>query len=203
MRAKNLFLLMVVLLPFVCAKAETTDVSAISNALYVNDACVSRGKTVTLSLQMKNSKEVVGFQCDFYAPAHSQVALDDSGLYAISLSEDRTTANNTNTFDFALQSDGAIRILACSSRNIPFEGNEGEVAKIVLSVDEDIEPGQYPLILRNIVLSDDLGNTITVPYVETTLTVEKYSVGDVNRDGRIDVSDISYLVNIILGRTSE
>ena len=178
---------------------DNTDLSQYENVMYVEGADGYVGSEVTLSLKMNNAIEAVGFQCDFYAPEGTEVALDEYGFHEIYLSTERTTANQTNMFDFAAQPDGAIRILASSTKVLPFSGNTGEVATIKLNIGSDVADGDYPLILQNVVISDALGNTYKVDYVKTTLSVSSYMLGDANGDGDVNIADFSAIANYILG----
>ena len=182
--------------------SDDTDISKYENVMYVESVETYIGKAVKLSLKMNNAIEAVGFQCDFHAPEGTDVALDEDGDYLIALSNERTNANRTNMFAFAKQPNGAIRILASSMQSLPFSGNEGEVATIMLDVDS-IAAGDHWIILRNIVISDAEGNTYKVPYVKTTLTVKEYEVGDANIDGYVDSGDYTTIVNHILNRHPE
>ena len=196
----NLFLFLATMASALSVKASVTDISGFENVLYVENAEVYSGKTVTLSLMMNNNVEAVGFQCDFFAPAQTSVVPTADGSYEISLSEARTTSNKTNFFDCAMQSDGSIRILASSTRNQAFSGNSGEVATIKLSVDNDLTAGTYPLILRNITIADAMGNPYRIPEVETELVVKNYTLGDANNDSSVDISDYTMIANNILGK---
>ena len=179
---------------------DDTDILSYENIIYVDKAEASVGSTVTLSLKMNNKIEAVGFQCDFYAPEGTEVAVDDDGYHEIYLSNERTTATRTNVFDFAPQNNGAIRILASSTKVLPFMGNDGEVATILLNLSSDISDGEYPLILRNIVIADAVGNSYSVEYVKTTLTVSSYTLGDANGDGKVNIADFTSIANHILGK---
>ena len=179
---------------------DDTDILSYENIIYVDKAEASVGSTVTLSLKMNNKIEAVGFQCDFYAPEGTEVAVDDDGYHEIYLSNERTTATRTNVFDFAPQKNGAIRILASSTKVLPFMGNDGEVATILLNLSSDISDGEYPLILRNIVIADAVGNSYSVEYVKTTLTVSSYTLGDANGDGKVNIADFTSIANHILGK---
>ena len=178
---------------------KDTNVSLYENIIFVENAEAFVGKSVTLSLKMNNTIVPVGFQCDFYAPSKTSVPTDEDGFYAIDLSTERTTASRHNIFESGLQKDGGIRILAASTRNYPFAGNEGEVITITLNVDADLEEGEYPLILRNVIISDAQSNTYSVDYVKSTLTVSNYTPGDVNGDGSINIGDVTAVVSYIMG----
>lgn len=179
---------------------EDTDILSYENIIYVEKAEASAGSTVTLSLKMNNVIEAVGFQCDFYAPEGTEISVDGDGFAEISLSTERTTANRTNVFDFATQSDGAIRILASSTKVLPFNGNSGEIATIKLNISSDIADGDYPLILRKVVISDAVGNSYKVDYVKTTLSVSSFTLGDANGNGEVNIADFTAIANYILGR---
>lgn len=176
-----------------------TDLSQYENVMYVEGAKGFVGSTVTLSLKMNNAIEAVGFQCDFYAPEGTEVAVDGDGFEEINLSTERTTSNRTDYFNSAAQNDGAIRILASSTKSLPFSGNEGEIATIKLNIGSDVADGDYPLILKNIIISDADANSYKADYVKTTLTVSHYPLGDANGDGEVNISDFTAIANFILG----
>ena len=102
------------------------------------------------------------------------------------------------------QGDGAIRFLCGSLYDETFTGNDGEIATISVKLAEDMEDGDYPIILRNIKLTEtDINNFYQTDYVKSTLTVKSYMLGDINNDGKIDVSDYIGIANHILGNTPE
>lgn len=178
---------------------EDTDILSYENIIYVEKAETSAGSTVTLSLKMNNSIEVVGFQCDFYAPEGTEISVDGDGFEEITLSTERTSSKRTDFFTCGAQQDGAMRILASSTNLLPFLGNEGEVATIKLNISSDIADGDYPLIIKNIILSDADANSYKVDYVKTTLTVSSFTLGDANGDGEVNITDFISIANYIVG----
>lgn len=182
---------------------EDTDLERYENVLFVKGSKGVAGLNTTLSLMLNNTIEAVGFQCDFYAPEKTCVPKDEDGFYMMDLSTERTTYSKTNLFETGLQADGAIRILCSSSKNYAFSGTTGEVATITLSLDKDIAPGEYPLVLKNIVISNPEGRTYKVPYVKTTLTVESFNLGDANGDGEVNIGDYTTIASHILGKPQD
>lgn len=182
---------------------EDTDLERYENVLFVKGGKGVAGLNTTLSLMLNNTIEAVGFQCDFYAPEKTCVPKDEDGFYMMDLSTERTTYSKTNLFETGLQADGAIRILCSSSKNYAFSGTTGEVATITLSLDKDITPGEYPLVLKNIVISNPDGRTYKVPYVKTTLTVESFNLGDANGDGEVNIGDYTTIASHILGKPQD
>ena len=178
---------------------EDTDVTTFANVVFFENSEANTGQQVTLSLKMNNEIAPTGFQCDVYLPEGVTVAKDADNFNLISLSTKRTTAQKTNYFDSAEQPDGAIRIMCSSTKNYTFSGNDGEVATITLNVSDEMEEGEYPLILKNIVISDANSKSYTVDYVKSTLTISSYTLGDANNDGSVNVSDFTAIASYIMG----
>mgnify|MGYP004516802893 CR=1 FL=1 len=182
---------------------EDTDISLYPDVIYLEPVEAAAGSQVTLSLKMNNTVPMTGFQCDIYFPEKTHVAKDEDGFNKIELSLARSTAKKTDYFNSAKQKTGAMRILCSSTRSYTFSGNEGEVATIVLDVDKDIEEGEYPIIMKTIVLSDANAKAYEVDYLKTTLKISSYTLGDVNNDGKINVSDFSAMANYLMGNPGE
>lgn len=178
---------------------EDTDVTLYDDIIYVNPVECGPGQQVTLSLQMNNLKSFVGYQCDLTLPNGMTFAKDEDNFYMAEMSLERTTTKKTDYFNVELQSDGALRFLCSSSKKYAFDGNEGEVATVTINIPADIEDGDYPLILTNVVMTDDAGKTTEVSYVKTTLTVTAFTLGDANGDGSVNVGDFAATAAYILG----
>lgn len=148
---------------------------------------------------MNNTIASTGFQCDVYLPEGVTAAQDEDGFYLMDISEERTTSKKTDFSSSVLQPDGGLRFMCSSTKSYTFSGNEGEVAYLMVDIDPNMEEGTYPLILRNIEISDANSNPYRVSYVKTTLTVNTYTLGDANNDGSIGVSDFTAIANYIMG----
>lgn len=179
---------------------EDTDISAHSDILYFDRTVGVAGSQVVLSLKMRNKLKAVAYQCDLYLPDGVEVAKNDDGSYKIELSTERTTAANSNVFESAMLPDGCIRILSASTRNCAYNGNDGEVATIVLQLSDSLEEGDLPIILRNVEIADANSANNVIDFVKSTLTVSAYTVGDVNNDGRISITDFTAIVEYLMGK---
>lgn len=187
---------------FVAKKDEiegNTDITDINNTIYLNNCEASCGNTIELPIKMKNDVSATGFQFDIVLPDGITVAQDEDGLYEIELSTERTTAAKTNTFGSSLMSDGSIRVLAASTHNYAFTGNDGEVCVIKLNIGEDVPEGEYPIIIKNIEISDNKSQAYTQDYVKSTITIISYISGDANGDNKVTVTDFTAVANAILG----
>lgn len=153
------------------AKGEITDISGIDNVIYISPLQLAAGGTFEISLNMKNSAAIRGYQCDLYLPNGVTVVEDDEGYPVVTLSTERTTAKR-HTVEGIIQPDGALRFLSGAQRDYTYSGNDGEVARVSVKVDASMVPGVYPVILKNIKLTEtDISKTYSTAYVETTLTV--------------------------------
>ena len=178
---------------------EDTDYSTIANTIYLERVEAAAGSQVTLSVKMKNTVEVQGYQFDLYLPDGVTVATDEDGFSLIELSTARTTARKTDYFNSTVQPDGSIRVLCGSSKGYTFEGTDGEVATITLNIDENMEEGDHPIILKEVNLTDKNSTLYTTSYLKSTLTIINFMLGDVNGNKKVEVSDFIATANYILG----
>lgn len=176
-----------------------TDISTIDNTLYIENFEARPGSQTTVSIKMKNTGDVQGFQFKLYLPDGMTVAKDADGDYDVQLSTARTTSKRTDLFQYALQTDGSMMVVCTSSKAYTFSGTDGEVAVIKVDVADSLKSGDYPIILKGIVMADLDGTRHACDYVKSTVTLASFTPGDVNNDGYVDVVDVSALLNHILG----
>ena len=183
---------------------EDTDIALLDNTVYVNQTELFTGNEATLSIRMKNTAAIRGFQFDMYLPEGITPIKNSKGRILATLTNDRLEEDDEHTLTSSEQPDGAIRFLCGSQYEETFTGNDGEVFTLKVSVAEDMEDGDYPLLMKNIKLSENnISNYYEVELVKTTLSVSSYTPGDINADGKIDVSDYIGVANHILGHTPE
>ena len=180
---------------------KDTDLSELENVVYIEKTEGRIGSQHTLSVKMKNTAEIQGFGFDLYLPNGVTVAKDEDGFNLVSLSTERTTEKKTNYFDSNIMADGALRVLASSTGGYTISGTDGEIVKIVVNISENMEEGDYPIILREIALSDNNSQGYETAYVKSTLTISSYTPGDVDGNGKINVVDFTAIANHILGKT--
>ena len=184
----------------VTAEADT-DISKMENVIYIDKMEVSAGSQATISIKMKNTVTAEGFGFDIYLPEGISIMKDEDGFAEVELSTERTTAKKTNIFDYAFMSDGSLRVFGYSSNGSAISGNDGEIVTIKVDIAEDMAQGEYPIILRNVTISDAESVSHDVDYVKSTIVVSSYMVGDANNDGKVNVGDLTAIAHHILGNT--
>ena len=178
---------------------EVTDVSQLDNVIYIEPTEARCGSQTTLSVKMKNNVPIQTMQFDLYLPdGITVVPNEDDELMTAS----KERINRFNYFESSMQFDGALRLLAqATSTNVPV--GDGEICRIVLDIPENMEEGDYPLVIKG-ALMVEMDNTSHSPdpnLVQTKLTVLKYVLGDANNDGDVNAIDFNMIGNYILGRT--
>ena len=153
------------------AQVPPTGAADVENTIYGVDATVGEDGMAVMSVCLKNSWSVPGFQFDIVAPEGFEVATDEDGFYRIELGTARTTAKKTDIFSSALQADGSVRVLCASTKNYLFSGNDGEVCTIAFRQQADLAEGRYQVILKNIVITDAEGNTVGPEPAVASLTI--------------------------------
>lgn len=177
---------------------EDTDISQIDNVVYITPFEAYGGDEVTLSIKMKNNVGIQTVQFDLYLPDGVEVVKDEDDFELIELSTERTTARKMNQFSVVQTSGGAYRVLINSTGGYTFDGNDGEIATAQIKLADDITPGDYPMIFRDIVLVTTSSEGFETDYVKFTLTVPDYMLGDVNSDRKVNAIDLNAITNYIL-----
>lgn len=181
---------------------EDTEISQLANTIYLNRTTAYVGTQLALSVKMKNSIQTEGFQFDLYPPQGVNFVVDKDGNPIAYLSNQRTSLQNTNTFEAAIRPDGALRVFAASTNGSVIAGNDGEVCTVILSVSSNMKTGIYPLIIKEIALSDVGATSYRLNYVKSTLEIESDAIwGDVNGDGKVNIGDVTALINVLLSGT--
>ena len=153
-------------------KAEDTDLSIYDNVIYMASGSVEAGTNATLSICMKNTASIRGFQFDLYLPEGVEVVNQSDGQIQASLNRNRLSSNDQHTLYSSEQNDGSIRFLCGSLENEYFMGNEGEMISLDLRVDRDMSAGDYSVYLRNIKLTEtDIRKTYSALEVSSILSV--------------------------------
>ncbi len=179
-----------------------TDLATLDNVIYIDPVEAYRDSEATLSVKMKNTAEITGYQFDLYLDEGFTFATDEEGLEKAELSLERTTAKRTNFFNTVLLDDGSLRVLCYSSKKLAFEGNDGEVARIAINIPADIVCGNFHGIrIRNIQLGTADGTAYDTEYVKAALTVADVLAGAANIDGTVGVAALPSIAAHILGRT--
>lgn len=169
-----------------------------SYRVYIEDFSIAAGETATVGLIMDNPDEITGIQTDIHLPEGLSVAIDDEDYYCIELNPDRKTRNHT--IDGNYQEDGSFRIISYTSDSKAFKLNSGAVIFITLQANSDIN-GNYNISVRNTELADPSGTQYWPKDETCTVSCSGGNPilrGDVNKDGSVNISDVTALINYLM-----
>ncbi len=139
--------------------ATNTDISSLNNVIYIEPLASSAGAQVEMSIKMKNTAGIRGFQFDLYLPDGVTAAKTAKGKFIVSLTADRLPDEDEHTLSLSEQGDGAIRFLCGSMADETFTGTDGEIAKLTINIDGGVANGDYPIYLRSMKLTEtDINN---------------------------------------------
>ena len=168
---------------------EIVEMPAETNShLTINSQTICKGGKISLPVSMENEEEITAFQFDVVVP--EGITLTDVQL------GDRKC--DSHTIDYNKQADGTYRVIGVSLLSELFSDNEGELVRLILSSDKDIEKGDYSVSVKNIVLTSLSKGKLYPADVSSVLTVLGVLQGDADGDGILDVADIVAMVNYIL-----
>ncbi len=177
-----------------------TDISALDNAIYVEETEARIGGTMDIPVKLKNDFDVRGFQFTMELP-------EGTTVNSWRMSTNRLPAGATESDKIATQKiDGNTIAIACSLNygEATFTGNDGEIATVNVTFGEDMEEGRYPIYLTACSSSDAEGfYNPELSDVKSTLSLEDYEPGDANGDGKVLIGDAIAVLNYIVGYVSD
>ncbi len=162
------------------------------NYLKPNDIDIYVGKSAVMPVDLVNEPAITAFQCDLYFPAG--ITCDSVTL------ADRSV---DHTLSSAVQSDGALRVLAISFTSSPFAGNEGALLNLKLSASSELDDQVKQVEIKNIKLTTPDEVEYTAPDQVANVNVKTYITGDANGSGDITVTDVVSVINHVLGKSSD
>lgn len=160
--------------------------------LYVEEISLRCGSQAVIPVLFENEGEYGGLQCEVTLPA------------GITLS--KVTKTNRLSDDFTLQKsksgDNTYQILLYNTSRLSFTGNDGALFTMTVDVDDNMAEGDYAMTFTDIVASGIDESQEDQADFSVPIHVEKYLVGDANRDNRVNVTDIMAVANYILKNPS-
>ncbi len=158
------------------------------------------GQTKQLAISLENPLQAyAAFQLDLVLPAGITVARNDAGKLIASLADDR---KGDHVLNVTARGDGTYRLMAFSMSNAAFSGQEGPLAYVALQADAAAASGELAATLLKPVVTQADGTQQKWADVSFTITVDgEVIMGDVNGDGRVNISDATMLARRITGET--
>ena len=150
------------------------------------------GGRATLPVNMTNADEIAGIQFKIRTPQGITVATDGAGKPKI-----KATSRLNNMTMKSAQNEDYTEVLIYGIGEY-VEGNSGSIANVEVDISEALGLGDYKIEIYDIILTKKNALEIAPFSVKSTLTLVDAELGDANRDGRVNVTDIIAVANHIL-----
>lgn len=190
------------------------DYSQTDGNVYIADASVLTGATKELPILLNNAVSLSSFQFDIVLPIGFTVQTVTSGA---------RIPNDSYTFTVSEQGDGSTRILCFSNAKNSISGTSGDIAKLILSVNNNVSTGAYAIKIKNQVLSFNDG-TVKTPrttyacmntklcnvenvvnavnfIMNSSPSAEDITLYDMNNDKELNIGDVILIVKSILNQS--
>ena len=163
--------------------------AAATDLFHIEDFQINPGQTLQVEILLKKEVQYTAFQTDLYLP--EGLTLDKQSVALT----DRKVDHNIAT---SVLADGGIRLMSYSMSLKPYGGNSGALVTFMVTASEALT-GPVTIELRNTRFTTLQGRE--VPFENTCCTVsvvEPVMKGDVNGDGKVNVTDVSILINSLM-----
>lgn len=176
---------------------EVTDISQMENAIYIEPFTAKAGITASVELKLKNSQDIAAYSFDLILPEGVTLAKNAKGKFVYTLDEDRHDEHSATINE---NSGNVFSVAVLSVSGGELSGSDGTVITLWMVLDESMEEGTYPIVIKNARYSLPNGQLVEVGSTTTALTIENVIVGDVNNNGSVDIGDAVCIINHIVGK---
>lgn len=169
------------------ARAEmarsTTRGAEDSNYLYLDQIDIEPGETKEVELMLTNSGTVAAAQGNIKLPEGLSFVMKNNVRVDVSNIDSRA---EDYTLSCALQEDGSLTFAQYSPDGLTYVGNSGGILKFKIKAADDVKPGNYEIMLSDVVLSVD-GVGVDIPNRTSVLHI----IGD-EGGSKVETPTIGY-----------
>ena len=177
---------------------EVDDVATQDDALYIEPMDGRKGGMANIKVKLKNAASVTSYGLELTLPEGMSITTDNSGAFESQVT--MSVRHDGHTMTTNKLSDNVYKIGVTSLSSKSLTGSDGIVLTIKANVDEDMEEGIYPIILRDPLIVYTNGTKPDVVDMYSQVTINDYQNGDVDGDGVIDLADAVLVINRYVGR---
>lgn len=167
--------------------------AAATDRFYIEDFTIEPGETLRVSILLDNETAYTAFQTDLYLPDGLTVEQED-GDYIFDLTSRKGRDHNIAS---QIQADGAIRIMSYSPSIKPYSGNSGALVTFSIMANEDFS-GPVSILLKNVLFTTTAGTEVPFANESCIVTLPIRFLGDVDKNGFVNISDVTALVDYLL-----
>ncbi len=165
-----------------------------ANRFYLPDFTIAVGETMQVAMILENDELFTAFQTDLILPQGLSVVEDD-GDYLFDL----TNRNASDQVIISkLRPDGALRMESFCLSVRPYSGTSGTLVVINLTADQSFT-GPATIKLKNSFFCTIEGVEFILPQESCEVQLLPQQIkGDANGDGKMSISDVTWIINYLL-----
>ena len=169
-----------------------------NNKLTVTDMTQCSGGRGVLNVLLTDEETIMGFQFDLELPAGVTVAEKEGQLMAALTGN----AVNTHSISSSKVGEGLYRFVVTPQGSRAISNSDGGGMTITIDVADDMAVGTYTMTIKDIEMTvKKAGNVyedIHPKNSTASLVITEATMGDVNGDGRVSVTDVISMNSYIL-----
>lgn len=169
-----------------------------ADGLHVAAFTIAPGETMTVPVELQNPDDsYIMLEFWMQLPEGISIDADADGFLLVTKNSERLTQNHP--LEIEAKGNNSYKVLIYSTRNAAIKGNSGAIFTMQLTAAADAGVGSYEGRFYSQVFSN--ADKQEYDPAESTFSVtigEKALRGDVNEDGKVDIADVTEVVNIIL-----
>lgn len=160
-----------------------------------------RGAVSSLELNLTNSQtNVSSYSFTLQLPTGISLLTDDNGSPKHQFTDRHSKATTSMILN---DSQESVYALTVANGSNSLTGNEGEVLSLLLLVDEEVEADNYTGSITSGTITYADGSTATLANSMFRINVKEGKLGDANLDGEVSITDVTLVVNHILGKPAD
>lgn len=183
MRKKIIFLVMALMSLAYTSKAESVK---------INDFTVTQGETIMVTLDFTNTRsDLTAFSIDLRLPE------------GLTLVEAKATNRYAGEITVGQPDDNVYRICGLDANLGAITGTSGALLELTFKADDKIRPGTYNGIIEKVEFITTGRLYVRPADSSFVVTIEKSAaalLGDANDDGFINMSDVTTIIEYVLGK---
>lgn len=175
--------------------ALTLTESIHAKTIVVSSFSMAKGETCAFEVNCNNnSTKLVSFQMDLLLPKGVSLNIEKCRL------SDRFT-DTTQELLIEEMYEGRYRILTTSYNLKPLQSHSGAMLYLSVTANEEFEGGEAALYDMSCATSTSVLYSLKEELFDISLS--PYALGDLNRDKIVDITDVTLLVDVILGKVAK
>jgi len=177
---------------------EVTDVTNMTNAIYVEPLRGSAGTDVNIKVKLKNANSVTSYGFELVLPAGVTISTSTDGSFDDAVTMSTRHKGHTLTTNKLANNTYKMGVASLSSKALT--DNDGLVLTIKAHVADNIAEGEYAIGVQSPLIVNTDGTKPAVQSTQSKITIEDYTKGDVDGDGVIDLADAVLVINHYVGK---